>query len=113
MVWEDDFPEVDNGPTETVWVTKQGARIAVEDMGDSHIVNTIRYLRRNCEALRLGKVLQLSAYIKNAPDGAADAASSVVDWIADAGDEDFLLAVIPTYRALLHQARLRHLMEER
>lgn len=30
-----------------IWTTRDGQRIAVEDMTDSHIRNTIAYLKRN------------------------------------------------------------------
>lgn len=31
-----------------IWITKDGRRIPIVDMGDGHIVNTIRMLRRTC-----------------------------------------------------------------
>jgi hypothetical protein len=40
------------GPTKTIWQTRNGKRIPVRKMSDSHIINTIRMLRRNTEAAK-------------------------------------------------------------
>jgi hypothetical protein len=36
----------ENKPTKTIWVTKEGERIKVKDMGDRHLVNTVNMLLR-------------------------------------------------------------------
>lgn len=33
-------------PTKTVWMTKGGEEICIAKMGDGHLLNTIRFLRR-------------------------------------------------------------------
>ena len=38
---------VETSAREGIWTTRDGRRIAVEDMTDSHIRNTIAYLERN------------------------------------------------------------------
>lgn len=35
-----------NHPTKTIWVTREGIRIRVRDMSDTHLVNTARMLLR-------------------------------------------------------------------
>lgn len=38
---------IETSAREGIWTTRDGRRIAVEDMTDSHIRNTIAYLDRN------------------------------------------------------------------
>ena len=38
---------VETSAREGIWITRDGRRIAVEDMTDSHLRNTIAYLERN------------------------------------------------------------------
>lgn len=38
---------IETSAREGIWTTRDGRRIAVEDMTDSHIRNTIAYLKRN------------------------------------------------------------------
>lgn len=102
-------------PTATVWVTKDGTQIAVVDMGDDHLRNTIRMLRRNVEHYRMELVVQMGAYIENAPDGAAMACELEADELADLDfddpeDEDgFLSAHVKPYKLMLKEARRRKL----
>ena len=44
--WILDVDPEDFEPREGYWVTREGEEIAIRDMTDSHLRNTIRYLER-------------------------------------------------------------------
>lgn len=58
-----------------VWTTRDGRHIAVKDMEDSHIENTIRMLQRNLELLDEGE------YTGCFPEDEADEIEVTEQWI--------------------------------
>lgn len=97
-------------PTKTIWVTRDGQRIPVKDMTDSHLINTIRLLRGNALPFKIGELKPLSHYIANdPPDGAYDAAMMEIDQLVEMDDDEYLSARIPTFDAMLAEAKRRKL----
>lgn len=76
---------IESNKIEALWQTKDGTFIAVTEMGDSHIVNTIRMLRRSVSTFQT-----------------SDAAEMAM------GTEDYDVAC-PTLPALLAEAKKRKL----
>lgn len=59
-------------PKEEIWTTKDGRRIAVPNMSDDHLLNTIAFLRRNVENYRKALIAQITRRMS---------AISLVRWI--------------------------------
>lgn len=104
-----DEPESKLKPTKTTWVTRENEEIPVVEMGDMHLINTIRMLRRKAMYLQLGDVLRINDYIADAPDGAAMCAEEVAGQIGDMTDENYLAYKIPCYLLMLREAAERNL----
>lgn len=99
-------------PTTTVWVTRDGQQVAVRDMSDQHLVNTIRMLRRKAPRMMVATELSLYAYLdSDPPDGAADCAESALREMEETDADEFLEGTVPTFRALLAEAEKRGLTE--
>ena len=94
------------------WRMRDGTTIPVRKMEDSHLVNTIAYLRRNQERLRLRYVMQMGAYAENAPDGAALAVEQAIDEITEAEPEEVLESCVAAFPALRAEAKRRRLWVE-
>jgi hypothetical protein len=96
-----------SGPTKTVWVTRDGERIPVRDMTDSHLLNTIRWLERTHDARVLAMLQPYSAYLSgDPPDGAAMCAEQEACALIEASVED----IVPTYATMIDEARKRGLL---
>lgn len=98
--------------TATVWVTREGQQIAVRDMGDQHLVNTIRMLRRIAPLVPLmmiSECLQMDRYIVDAPDGAAMACEAEAAALSDMTDDEYLNRHYVTLPAMLAEAEKRGL----
>lgn len=39
--------------SKTIWVTREGKKIKVKDMTDSHLLNSIKYLDRRLESMKI------------------------------------------------------------
>ena len=65
-------------PTKTIWVTKDGQSIRVKDMTDSHLVNTIRFLKRKS----LNELYSLSCFIQG------EQASYMIDDMITSHEDD-------------------------
>src|SRR3990167_1270862 len=39
--------------TVAIWTTKEGAKIPVSEMGDRHLLNTIRFIERNVKEIQI------------------------------------------------------------
>lgn len=97
-------------PTRTEWVTREGKSIHVKMMTDSHIVNTIRYLRKWAAMARPQLAMQADHYASNTGgEMAAIAASEEATRLYDMDDDDFIEMEIPTWEKLLAEAEKRGL----
>ena len=97
-------------PTATIWVTREGERVAVRGMDNQHLVNTIRMLRRNAPKMMAAEELSLYAYLdSDPPDGAYDCASGALSELDEMDADEFLEATVPTFVALLAEAEKRGL----
>jgi len=78
------------------WVTKDGQRLRIREIEDSHLVNILRLLRRNCEKRR--KLAETQMFCGPGPrgDAACDAFDAELDQIMDGDWRQF----IPRSRAI-------------
>lgn len=95
-----------------VWTTKEGQVIPIREMSTSHLVNTISYLRRHYaiprERLAWHAVGMATAYASEAPDGAALAVESDMDWWMTEEGMDYLWEKEnPTFGELMKEAKRR------
>jgi hypothetical protein len=94
----------------TIWVTKDGTKIRVRAMTDSHLLNTVAMLRRNAEAMMLREVMSMGAYAADR-DGTI-AADVVGDACAELGDmehDEYLEGTVPAFAAMLNEIERRGL----
>lgn len=97
-------------PTKTTWVTKDGERIPVREMSDSHLVNTIQYLRRNAQIQLMESTLAIGQYLSDdPPDGAWLAATAAEHDLNGMDADEFALEAYPTFAAMLKEAEQRGL----
>jgi hypothetical protein len=88
----------------THWVTKDGRRIAVRDMEDTHLVNTVRLLRRHAPAARLVELfLMVTGPARPSGDGATMAFESGIEELASMSVDRFLSEFVPPYRKMLER----------
>jgi hypothetical protein len=78
-------------------------------MADRHLVNAIRFLRRNALGWMMGQLEDMDRYIADAPDMASMAVEEEAGRLAEMTDEEYLSAHVPTYDALLKEAARRKL----
>lgn len=98
--------------SETTWTTRDGRTIPIRDMSDSHLRNTLAFLRRNVEHYRNVEAMRAWAYAEYAPDGAADAAEQAAYDVLDVMEDDEVLSMcVPEYTALVKEAQRRGLEE--
>ena len=97
-------------PTKTVWVTREGECVKVSEMSDSHLLNTIRYLRRKAESQLVRSAYRLGIYLEDdPPDGAYWAAQAAEDELLNMEPDDVLREDCPTFPAMLAEAKKRGL----
>lgn len=100
-------------PTKTIWVTREGERIPVRKMTDSHLVNTIRYLRRagateKAEGERAGySVLGMLQ-----GEMAIDSVERDLSYLESQTVDEYLSETRPTFEALLTEAERRGIAKE-
>lgn len=79
-----------------VWTKRDGTKVAIAKMTDSHVWNTYRMLvkanQRHCNDLALAAL----GYAGSAPDGAAMAAESEADWLMRADVHELARAMAPS-----------------
>jgi hypothetical protein len=93
------------------WRTRDGREVLISEMGDSHLLNTIRYLERNKEAIVLNHVIAMSRIGSTfGGDGAQDAYDNAMAELADEEHETALEMCVPEYKALVAEAERRKLV---
>ena len=96
--------------TKTIWETRDGQRIRVRDMDDSHLVNTVRYLRRRFEKLAEFEALRMMLGPRPRGDIAQMAFDQEIDHLLDPWTVDQLLEDrVVTWPALLAELERRGL----
>lgn len=103
----DEFSKPQVEPDENHWVTRDFRRIAVVDMEDTHLYNTIRMVRRNVEMYKAQETLEMGRYMENAPDGAYDACALEQRQLEEMDREEYLHRRIKPYKRMLAEAERR------
>lgn len=108
-------------PKEQIWTTKDGRKIAVPNMTDSHLLNTIDYLRRRAKKYKnqilaqflLNGIAHLSMF-DHVPDdvieGASDEWAKEADKLSKKPIEEFVGKVWPIYNIMYREAYKRKLI---
>ena len=78
------------------WVTKDGQRIRIHEIEDSHLINILRFLRKSCEKRRRFA----EAYMLSGPGPRGDAACDAFDAELNQITEGDWRQFIPKDRAL-------------
>lgn len=93
--------------TRTVrWATRYGRKVRVKDMEDAHLVNAVRYLLRNEEAIRWSLVAPLGA--RGFPEAAGDAFDLAIEEAAEMDFEE----LVPALEAMRAELALRGIPHE-
>lgn len=108
---DDDGPaQRSASPTKTIWVTKDGKRVKVRDMTDSHLVNTIRYLRRTTSEWKQEYELALYGGLAMlSGEMATYCATQSIEQFEAMSVDEYLEESCPTYPAMLREAEKRGL----
>ena len=93
-----------------VWTTKEGKKIPIEKMPDSHLLNSILFMERQAEDLKTA-VLYDSAILMSHVHGehAKDALDIALDEMMQDPAHIFVMASTP-YRQLVREAAKRRIM---
>ena len=91
------------------WKTHSGQIIPIKEMSDTHLINTISFLKRNCENYRY----QIIAEGENAlgflqGEMAIDSIERDINSLLSMADDEFLQEYTP-YKALVREAKKRKL----
>lgn len=116
-------------PAKQIWTTKDGRRIAIPNMSDQHLNNTIAFLRQNASIYRTNLVKQLASHLaelsligmlfENAPFHGDPAFDDAYDHLKEKGheiftlsDEEILRKYVPQYPFLYQEAYKRKILLE-
>lgn len=93
-----------------VWTTRDGRKVRLCDMADSHLLNTIKYLKKRTEA-RLAAEIALGYRVLCGLQGemAQLCVEQDLDRLESEDPESFLLEHFPLYEKLLLEAERRKL----
>ena len=83
------------------WYTANGRRIAIKNMEDSHVINTVRWLRRRAPKIQLAQMLQTIASLPRMRIQVDDERNQMLEDMSIESVEDFLWRTCPPYKALL------------
>lgn len=97
------------------WKTKDGRTISIEEMENSHLLNTINFLRRKAnpvlKIIALKMAFSAFHYAQTAPDGAAMAAEEEANRLLHGEGLDYIHAEeSPVFCALMTEASKRGLI---
>lgn len=84
-----------------IWKTPDGQKLHIVDMTDTHLVNTIRYLRRTFGPQKDVIALSMDSHPFD-PDSAAAYLYSMTE-------DDFIEEICPQFKHLLNEATMRGL----
>lgn len=96
----------------TFWISKDGRKIFIKDLEDKHLVNIIKYLKKNAENYReelisLGNMMLLSLH----GDMAIESIESSLCQLNNISGNVFLDEYIPCYTNLITEAQKRKLIK--
>ena len=94
----------------TTWVTKDGRAIPIVQMEDTHLANTIAFLRRRAWGMKEMCIAQgLRAACAMPGEMATMAIESDIQHLEEMEDEEFLEETVPQWENLLKEASKRNL----
>ncbi len=101
------------GATKTIWQTKDGRRIRVKDMTDSHLVNTVNFCIKTGEFHR-NKALVDAYGFESMCRGemAQDAIAQEIRMLEESDIWDLLSIEVPTWDALVTEVYKRDLEDK-
>lgn len=105
-------PRPKRSESKYVWTTKDGTQIRVRKMTDSHLVNAIRFLRRNAEVAQqhdISNAESLASMLSG--EIASDDCDAFVDHLKNQHPAEWLDEHVPQYSTMLREARRRKLVE--
>lgn len=92
------------------WTTRDGRRVRISEMTDSHLVNTLRFLKRQAVVWQSQYLLDgMSALSMLQGEMAIDSVESDMRRVEMMDDEDFLEAFAPAWLPLCEEAEKRGL----
>ncbi len=94
----------------TLWVTKDGVRVKIKNMTDSHLINTIKFLER-WAAHTLDQARSSVSYMVDTCNGemAEYCLEQEVEFLNEANPEDFLHERTHCYAPMLNELSHRGL----
>lgn len=110
-------------PSSLIWTTKDGRRIAIPNMTDDHLLNTIAFIRRRAEQYKrqvavqflmrvTGTMMMFDHLPEDVIDSYSEKASVKLKELQDMDPEAFLRTIFPIYSLLYQEAYKRKILIE-
>ncbi len=97
-------------PTKTFWVTREGDSIAVVDMEDGHLVNTIRMIRRRALRVKsINEAVLLRGHDSLNGEMAHDALDEEIEASRETSADEWATEHVPCYALMLRETVRRNL----